>query len=302
MLEMGESCVLTQHKNARIPELIGHQVGKRIFIEQLDVTDIHALRALGRKYQFSGIVHLAAGSSGGPSIPHFLGGLGSAMAGIGNVLQAGMEWSVRRVSIASTLGVYFGVTELPWHEDQPLPLTGAHWIIACKKCGEIVSSYLSRQINVEAIIIRFPAMYGPFYDATRGSLVGRLVHAAVKGTTPTLDGIRGSVYAADGMDHCYVKDSARAVALLHAAEKLRHQTYNIASGRPTTNAEIVGAIQRVIPEFEVSLPAGHMPDLAGPVPYQDIHWLREDTGFRPQFDIVTGVADYINWLHAGNER
>jgi UDP-glucose 4-epimerase len=301
MLEMGESCVLTQHKNNRVPTLISEQVGKRIFIEPVDVTDRAGLLALGKKYQITGIVHLASGG-GGTNAIGFYDDIRSTMASITNVFQAGLEWNVKRVSVASTLGVYIGVTEVPWREDQPLPLTGLNSLIAMKKCGEIAVSYLSRQLKVEGITIRFPAGYGPGYDATRGSLVGRLVHAAVKGTKPSLEGIRGSVYAADCMDQCYVKDSARAVGLLHAADQLKHQTYNVGSGRPTTNQDIVDAIQKVIPRFEVELPAGHMPGFGDVVPYQDITWLREDTGFEPQFDVETAVADYIAWLRAGNER
>ncbi len=156
--------------------------------------------------------------------------------------------------------------------------------------------------QVESIEMRFSAMYGPNYDATRGSLVGRLVHAAVQGAEPDLAGIRGSVYADDGGDQCYIKDAARGIALLQTAGTLHHRVYNIASGCPTTNQAIVEAIKKVIPGFDIALPAGHMPGFPDFLPYQDITWLREDTSFVPEFDIETGVADYIDWLKAGNER
>ncbi len=98
---------------------------------------------------------------------------------------------------------------------------------------------------------------------------------------------------------CYVKDGARAIALLMVADKLHHQTYNVATGRPTTNQQVVDAIKNVIPQADIELSAAPNP---GPVPYQDITRLRQDTGFEPQFTTESGIADYIAWLRAGNER
>ncbi len=60
----------------------------------------------------------------------------------------------------------------------------------------------------------------------------------------------GSPYAEDGADLCYVKDGARAIALLMLSDRLHHQTYNVATGRPTTNQEVVEAIKSIIPEAD----------------------------------------------------
>ncbi len=236
MLEVGEDCILMQRKNGRVPEFLKDQVGKRIFIEPADVTDFKTLWALGKKYKITGIVHLATGGMpAGATALELAGDIQATVTGIANVLQAAREWGVRRVSMAGAPVVYNGIRELPWREDQPLPLTAAFPIEAAKKCGEIVSSYISLQTQVDCIEMRFGAMYGPNYDATRGGLAGRLVYAAVSGAKLGLEGLRGSVYAEDGGDQCYIKDAARAVALLQSADKLSHRVYNVAAGRPTTN-------------------------------------------------------------------
>lgn len=309
MLEMGEGCVLTQHKNGRAPELLKDQVGKRIFIEPADVLDIEALLALGRKYKITGIVHLVTGG-GGPAGPgskalELAADIHATVTSIANILQVGQEWNVKRISLASAPVVYNGITDLPWREDQPLPMTALFPMEAAKKSGEIVANYLGRQTQVDCINLRLPAMYGPFYDPMRSSVAGRLVHAAVKGTKPSFADMRfGTPYAEDGADQCYVKDAARAIALLHIADKLNHQLYNVASGRSTTNQEIVDAIKKVIPGFNVDLPVRRMsggPEAALNWTF-DITRLHEDTGYVPQFDIETGIADYIAWLRAGNQR
>jgi UDP-glucose 4-epimerase len=102
----------------------------------------------------------------------------------------------------------------------------------------------------------------------------------------------------DGLDLCYVKDTGRAIALVQLAGHLQHRTYNVASGRVTTNAEVVAAIREAVPEAELDLPAGA--DRPGAA--LDITRLRQDTGFQPEYDTVRAAADYIAWLRAGNER
>ncbi|HUC26448.1 MAG TPA: hypothetical protein VMA73_27405, partial [Streptosporangiaceae bacterium] len=102
----------------------------------------------------------------------------------------------------------------------------------------------------------------------------------------------------DGLDLCYVKDTGRAIALIQLAGHLQHRTYNIASGRVTTNAEVIAAIREAVPEAALDLPAG-----AGrPGAALDITRLRQDTGFEPEYATVRAAADYIAWLRAGNER
>ena len=306
LLDMGEDCVLTQHRNTYIPTFLRDQIGKHIFIEPLDILDSGALLRLGQKYMFTGIIHLATG--GLPAAPganafELIHDVQDTLANIASVVQAAHEWNVKRVTIASAPVVYNGIGELPWRDDQLLPMTATFSMEVVKKCGEIVSNYLSLHMQVECVEMRLAAMYGPNYEPSRSNLVGRLVHAAVKGIPPNLGEIRfGSIYADDGGDQCYIKDASRGIALLQVADKISQPVYNISSGCPTSNQTVVDAIRQVIPDFEVELPAGHMPDAPKDLWYFDIAKLQEDTGYTPRFTIEAGVADYIDWLRAGNTR
>ncbi len=298
LLDLGEECVLTQHRSGRIPDFIQNEIGARVLIEQLDVTDTTAFLKIGEKYDISGIVHLGGGFSRGPSGP--FENIRTNMTGLANALQAAHEWKVRRIIIPSTLAVYGGVTNLPWREDQPISRTASLPIEALKKAGEVFCSYFANSLSIECIVIRIAGIYGPLYNTARGSLAGRLVHAAVRGTTPDLQNVLGSVYTEDGFDWCYVKDCARAIALLQTAPALHHPLYNVASGQPTRNQDLVDAIVKIIPDFDAHLPPGVDPNGLGLVPYQDITWVHEDTGYVPQFSTEAGIADYITWLRAGN--
>jgi len=303
LLNLDADCVLTQHRKIRVPSFLKDQVGKRVFIESADTQDLASLRALGKKHQFTGIIHLVTGGvpAGRANALELAEDIHNTVTSIANVIQVAQEWGVKRVTLTSAPAIYNGIAELPWREDQPLPMTATYPMEAAKKCGEILCSYLGFQLHVECIEVRLASMYGPNYDATRGLFIGRVVHAAVKGEKPNIEGIRfGSAYAADGGDHCYIKDAARGIALLQTADKLNHRLYNVSSGRATTNQEVVNAIKRVFPNFQVELPPGHMPGLPETLWYFDITRVREDSGFEPEFSLEAGIADYINWLRAGN--
>jgi UDP-glucose 4-epimerase len=302
LLAQGEACVLTQHHSAHLPEDLKDEMGSRLFIEPLDAIDINAFLALGEKYPMTGIVHLAARWTRNPATRAIalFEDIQVNLASLANALQAAQEWRVKRISVASTVGVYGGVTEVPLREDQPLPLTAPFAIPAFKKCGEIVCDYIAARTGVECISMRFGGIYGPL-SQSRAVLPNLLVHAAIEGTKPDLAHTLGGASAQDGYDMCYVKDAARAIALLQVTETLHHQVYNVASGRPTKNQDIVEAIKKVLPDFQLELPPG--PGGADPdaLPYQDITWLTQDTGYQPQYTTEQAIADYIGWLRVGNE-
>jgi UDP-glucose 4-epimerase len=101
---------------------------------------------------------------------------------------------------------------------------------------------------------------------------------------------------------CATSRIARAIALLQIAEKLNHGTYNVGSGRVTKNRQVAAAIKQVIPNAAIAFTAGDNPHAAAQDTYLDITRLREDTGFAPAYDVERAVADYIDWLRAGNIR
>ena len=85
-----------------------------------------------------------------------------------------------------------------------------------------------------------------------------------------------------------------------AVEKLQYDLYNIGSGKPTPNHELLGEIKRAVPNFTVNLPPGRFP--FPPLPLMETKRLEADTGFSPKFDTRLGVQDYVAWLKAGNPR
>lgn len=297
LLDLDEGCVLVQRRPAEVPAYLAD--GK-VVVERADITDLAALLDIGTRHEITGIVHLAGSMPWPPNSDDPVEATRTALGGLLNIMAAARSWGVARVGVASTIGVYAGVPgDGPLREDVPLPLTSPHLIPRFKKIGELLNEHLAGATGVEVVNYRISGIWGP--REPHGALffaAPELVHAAARGTEPDLSALHGTAYAEDALDLCYVKDCGRAIALLQTAERLNHRTYNVASGRATSNAEIIAAIKDIVPDARVDLPTGGTRSRT----HLDITRIHQDTGYRPAYDTAAAVADYLAWLRAGNER
>ena len=305
LLDLGESCVLVQRREPVLPDGLAGQAGRRLFTEQADVGDLAALLDIGRRHPITGIVHLAGSVPWPPGAQPPVAGARAAIGSLLNVLQAACDWHVPRVGLASTIGIYGGVgpttAPSPLREDVPLPMLAGHVIPAFKKIGELLADYLAGPTGIEIVNYRI-SPWGPGGNPMSPfTAVPQLVHAAARGTAPDFSALRSPAYAGDGLDMCYVKDCARAIALLQLAPRLSHRTYNIASGAVLTNGDVAAAIRRLVPEARIELPEGRAPGSGLPI-CLDINRLRHDACYEPAYDTDRAVADYLTWLRAGHDR
>jgi nucleoside-diphosphate-sugar epimerase len=287
LADLGHDVVVTTHRRTEIPSFLAG----RVTVEPLDVTDRDAFLALADRHDISDIVHLA-GSIPEDPVDYFR----TDLAGLLNALDAARAWGVRRFAVASSLGVYIGRTEIPWHEELALPTAELpHVIIAFKKAVEPLTTHGLRGSGVQPVLLRIGTIWGPLVDPDSPFChIPPYLNAVLRGEEPR------PLHADDGGDSCYAPDAGRAIALLTSAETLRHDTYNVSSGRPFNNRELADALQAITPGLRLDLLPGrqHGP---GDDPYLDITRLTEDTGFTPAFDIAKAVADYVAW-RADNPR
>jgi nucleoside-diphosphate-sugar epimerase len=287
LVDLGHEVVVTAHRRTELPSFLAG----RVAIEPLDVTDRDAFLALADRHDIGDIVHLA-GSIPQDPVDYFR----TDLTGLLNALDAARAWRVRRFAVASSLGVYVGRAEVPWHEELGLP--GAqlpHPIVAFKKAVEPLTTHGLQGSGVQPVVLRIGSTWGPLMDPESPfNPIPPYISAVLRGDQPA------PLYADDGGDFCYAPDAGRAIARLITAEALGHDTYNVSSGRPFSNRELADALQAVIPRLRLDLLPGRQ---AGPGdnPYLDTTRLTHETGFAPAFDVAAAVADYVAW-RAGNPR
>jgi UDP-glucose 4-epimerase len=302
LLDQGEECVLVQRRSTELPPVLA---GARVAVERVDIGDRDALLDVGRRHAITGIVHLAGPGPARIAPEAAVEAARATLGGLLNVMQAAQEWGVRRLGVASTIGVYFGArtdadagSGLPLPEDTPLSLSVPAAIPAFKKIGELLGGHLADVTGLDIVDYRISGTWGPGGHEDPFFAAPALVHAAARGAEPDLSTLMAPAYADDALDLNYVKDTGRAIALLQLADKLNHRTYNVGSGHATSNADVAAAIRRTVPDARVDLPTGSR----GPHLVLDIGRLREDTGYRPEYDTERAAADYIAWLRAGHDR
>jgi nucleoside-diphosphate-sugar epimerase len=288
LTDLGQEVVVTAHRRTDVPSFLAG----RVTVEPLDVTDRDAFLALAGRHDVTDIVHLAGSIPGKDPVCFFR----TETTGLLNALDAARTWGVRRFAVASSIGVYIGRAETRWHEDLALP-TGElpHLIIAFKKAVEPLTTHSLQGSGVQPVVLRIGTIWGPLVDPESPFFpIPSYISAVLRGEQPP------PVHAADGFDCCYAPDAGRAIALLMTAKTLRHDTYNVSSGRPATNREFADALQAIIPGPPLAPRPGRQ-NGPGHDPYLDTTRLTHDTGFAPDFDVATAVADYVKW-RAGNPR
>ncbi len=288
LVELGHDVVVTTHRRSEVPSFLAG----RVTVEPLDVTDRDAFLALADRHDISDIVHLAGTIPDEDPVRFFR----TDTTGLLNALDAARTWGVRRFAVASSLGVYIGRTETPWHEELDLPTAALpHLIIAFKKAVEPLTTHSLQGSGVQPVVLRIGSIWGPLMDPESPfNPIPPYISSVLRGEQPH------PMYADDGGDSCYAPDTGRAIALLMTAPTLRHNTYNVSNGQPFTNRELADALQAITPGPQLDLLPGRQ---AGPGdnPYLDITRLTRDTGFVPAFDVAAAVADYVAW-RADNPR
>src|SRR6059036_2006317 len=281
LVEQGHDCVVTRHENTEIPRFLQKHIDhRRVIIEPADSTLLADLRKIGEKHKVDGIVNIGGGFASGDGP---MRGLRGYFDMLDTTFRVAQEWKVKRVTFSSTGGMYLGLQGTV-NEEAPISLPSMFPILAYQKIVEVAADQFAKKTSISTICTRLMGMYGPF-DGNQLGLPSRLILAAVSGKPANLENVFFD-NADDTGDMLHIKDMAQAIALLQTAEKLQHDVYNIASGKPTPNSELVEAVKRVFPNFKVDLPPGQFP--FPPLPNIETKRLQQDTGFTPKFDTRSG--------------
>jgi UDP-glucose 4-epimerase len=152
-------------------------------------------------------------------------------------------------------------------------------------------SLLGQQRGIVVINVRIGTIWGPLGDPKSPFILIPSSSTRPCGASQLARPPPG--YADDGGDRCYVKDCARAIALLLCTATLHHDTYNISSGRPVRNCEFADAITELLPDSMARLALVRSPGAPARDLYLDISRLTADTGFQPRYDVRRGIADCV---------
>jgi len=286
-------------KKARLEKLTS---STKFLFQKLDISNRDHVSDLFSSRDFDVVVNLAAQAGVRYSIENPSSYIDANLVGFGNILEGCRNQGVDHLVYASSSSVYGSNTKLPFSEtdrvDHPISLYAA-----TKKANELMAYSYSHLYKLPTTGLRFFTVYGPW---------GRPDMALFKFTMGILDGSPIPVYNRGEMirDFTYIDDIVGGVVLAidrppsldsghennndEAVSTGPYQIYNIGHSRPIPLMRYIQALEKALGKIaQLEL----LPMQPGDVraTEADIRRLVSDLGYRPQIDVETGVARFVEW-------
>ena len=276
----GHEVFATDSRQSRVLEEIGFSG-----VAQLGV-DLRSPGAADRVVRgMDAVVHLAALPGVMPSIEDPTTTFGVNVFGTFNILEAARK-TLLNDSQPSCLRVILASTGSAADPTNPYA--------ASKAAGEAYCRAYSASMGLEAVVLRFTNLYGP-WSARKGSLVSALVRKAQAGQMITIDG--------DGSqerDFIHAVDAAEAIAAaLQAGDWIGGQVLTIGSGVSTSVNDILDAVLVLGDVADIEVQAENGPARPTPEAVVDVDAVakaRDLLGWAPRHTIEDGVKTVWNWF------
>ncbi len=261
-----------------------------------DLNDWAHLMEISEKYHIEGVIHSAALSNAVLCHPAPLSAVKVNVSATQNLLELARKMEWRRVVYVST-GAVFQASDpnsLILEDDHPSPndVYGT-----TKYMGELLVNMYHKTYGVDVCTVRASWVWGPpfitkTFEIARGPVPYFLTQALLG---RKIEEPSGGDFVAN---LTYVKDLAKGLLLAFQKESLPNRIYNISNGRHYTIFEVVEAVKKVIPHADIKVGQGIKPWIDCHVPRGsfDISRSHKDLGFKPEYSLEKGIADYAEWL------
>lgn len=303
LLEQGHRPVVYEN---RIDTLLLPDIIDKIDIVMGDILDLAAIIRSIKKYKIQRICHLAAlmpdQAEDNPLMGFQVNALGTV-----NILEAARIMDVERVVFTSSKGAYSAITGeygyptyKPVDEDYPTyPANSVYG--SCKVASELMAQRYQQKYGFDVVILRFVSIYAVGKKARHGIIAihSKMIENAMLGKTTKI--ARGGDEKDDVM---YVKDVANSIVLACFTENLKHQVFNIGTGKLYQFQDFTNAIKKLYPEavFEIGSGLNYMGSGSPKYCVLDISRAKEELDYHPQFSLEEGVTDYVDTMkHLGIE-
>lgn len=272
-----------------------------------DVNDREKLALAVRQHRVDTILHLA-GFLTKTLREHPYAGVELNIGGTGSVLEVARMTGVERVVLASTRGVN-QIAPPPadgtaLHEDFAMRVLSDRprtMYELSKLTGEYLGLLYGETYGFEFVALRLGGGFGPTPgepSGLTGTVVRPLVYGALRGGPVQISD--PALMYAGRHEFIYFKDDAEAFALACTRAELRQRVYNIRMDRTYSYDEVVRTIQDLFPDVAFEIVASNSGSMTpGRAPREDkadTTAARTELGWTPQYNLETGIRDWISWI------
>lgn len=292
LVERGASVVTLVRDWVPENELFRSGTLNHVTVVRGDVCDQETVeRALG-EYEVDSVFHLAAQTIVGIANRNPISTFESNIRGTWTVLEACRRSPlVRQIIVASSDKAYGSHDQLPYSEDAPLQ--GRHPYDVSKSCADLIAQSYAVTHGSPVCVTRCGNLYGGG-DLNWNRIVPGTIRSALNGERP--------IIRSDGSyirDYFYVEDAVLAYLMLAeqlaAHRELAGQAFNFSNEIQVTVLELARMILRVAGREDLVLDVRGEADNEILHQYLDAGKAREVLGWRPHFDLETGLKRTIQW-------
>ena len=255
--------------------------------------DIHdADVALKVCQQADVIVHLAANTGVHPSVLDPRLDCSTNVTGTLNYLEGARHSRGKRFVFASSGAPVGEVKTLPIHEDLPVNPVSPYG--ASKLAGEGYCSAYHQTFEVDTVALRFGNVYGPG-SINKSSVVAKFIRHALASEPLEIYG-----NGKQTRDFIYVEDLVNAITLAATRPAIGGHRFQIATNRESTVAEVAEMITATlrdlgVEDIEIQYQGARLGDVMRN--YSDISKAAELLGWKPQYDLQTGLEKTIKYFY-----
>ena len=277
-------------KQARLDDLSNFD---NFVFQKLDICDKAGLEALGQKYAFTKVVHLAAQAGVRYSLENPDAYIAANLIGHANILEfCRHAKKVEHLIAASSSSVYGGNTKIPFSEADPVDRPVSLYA-ATKKADELLSHSYAHLFDIPQTLLRFFTVYGP---------MGRPDMAYWSFTERILKGEPIRVFNNGDMrrDFTYIDDVVagmlsildRGFTPVESGAPFR--VYNIGNNRPEPLLRMIEVLEEAL---GVQAEKIFEPMQPGDVKetYADISAIQRDYDYAPATPIDQGLPQFVQW-------
>lgn len=229
--------------------------------------------------------------------------VGINLEGAANVLELARAAAVSRflyVSSGAAYGMAAG-TDQTYTED--MPVSPEVMYAVTKYAGELITRRYGALYGFSTVSVRLSTPFGPMERVTGHRAVMSALYqwTGQVARGEKLEAQADSFDPEDGRDYTYSVDTARGLVAVLDAPELPHDLYNLTTGVWVTYREILEVIGELAPGSAPAPSAGGGEGAArarASVPSRGPlsgHRLRQDLGWRPDYDLRSALADYLEW-------
>lgn len=279
-------------------------VESNISFEKGDVLNLEWLSDVCLKYEPSAFVHAAAVTSVDikSEARTARAMIATNILGTVNVLEVARNYPRSRLISLSSSGIYgTSKPDALLRESRHLPFEDFDTYLITKEVSERVALRYEAVMGEDVVIGRVNGPYGPMErpNSVR-QIMSPVLQIVRTGLSKHSVRIRGPV---GPLTLTYAADLSNSIRLLLETADLAHRIYNLSSGRAYKIGELLTELGSLLTETRFELVAGESEvdvtlsaiSVRGRC---DIARLEADTGFRPAYDLATGLRAALPWWRA----